>query len=381
MQRKGPLLSIIVPTFNEAANVERLVHQLMQLLDDIDWEVIFVDDNSPDGTARAVRQIGREQAQVRCIHRIGRRGLSTACIEGMLASSAPYLAVMDCDLQHDPSVLRSMLSLLVSGNAELVVASRYVDGGSCGSWSRQRRRISRFATMLSQLLISDDLKDPMSNFFALRRDLFDEVMCGLSGLSFKILLDILLTARRPVRLREIPFVLGQRQAGESKFEIVVAWEFALLLADKTIGRYVPLRFLALAASGALLAATYLTIFAIAFSVLGYGFMLSGALAATLSMALSYTISNLVTYRDRQRHGFKWLGGLFSFISVCSIGAAANIVLAGYLFNQGMEWILAAALGALLWLAWNFTATSSRIWSLGNYMSGSTRPGPRLSSRY
>jgi dolichol-phosphate mannosyltransferase len=380
VQRKGPTFSIIVPTFNEAGNVWSLVEQLNVQLPDMGWEVIFVDDNSPDGTATVVREIGREHANVRCVHRIGRRGLSTACIEGMLASSAPYLAVMDCDLQHDPAVLQRMLGILMAGEVELVIGSRYVQGGDCGSFSQRRLRISRLATFLGRLLLPDDLKDPMSNFFALRRDLFDEVACGLSGLSFKILLDILLTARRKVRSCEIPIVLGERRAGESKFEIVVAWEFAMLLADKTIGRYMPVRFIPLAASGALATASYLSIFAIAQSFVGLSFALCGALAAIPSLVLNYWVSNLVTYRDRKRRGLKWLGGLVSFIASSSIGATANIALATYLFSKGVHWFVAAAAGVLLWIVWNFTATNSYVWTLGFGLSSPVRRVPKLSPR-
>lgn len=381
MSHSGPKLSIIVPTFNEVDNVERLVNRLMDVLRGIEWEVIFVDDNSPDGTATKVRRMGLSESRVRCVHRIGRRGLSTACIEGMLTSSAPYLVIMDCDLQHDPAILCEMFRVLAAGEADVVIGSRYVEGGGCGSWSKRRYQISRAATRIARSILSSDLKDPMSNFFGMRRDVFDETATGLSGLSFKILLDILMTVRRPLRLRELPFVLGERQSGDSKFEVVVAWEFMMLLADKTIGNYIPVRLLALATSGAILATTHLALFSLGYSALGMGFTTAGLLAATLSMTVSYAVSNLMTYRDRQKHGMRWFAGLAYFISICSIGAATNVIFAGYLFSRGVDWFVAALVGVLLWLAWNFTAMSSYVWGLGRqFATQTTRALPKYSPR-
>lgn len=122
--RPGPELCIVVPTFNEAGNVAVLVERLTEVLAGTDWEAVFVDDDSPDGTAARVRTLGRADGRVRCIRRIGRRGLSSATIEGMLSTSAPFVAVMDGDLQHDEALLPQMLDRLRSGAAELVIASR-----------------------------------------------------------------------------------------------------------------------------------------------------------------------------------------------------------------------------------------------------------------
>src|SRR5690349_23079143 len=125
-----PVISVVVPTFNERDNVAQLCRKLDATLAGIAWEVVFVDDNSPDKTWQVVRELARQDIRVRCIRRIGRRGLSGACIEGILASSGPFAAVMDADLQHDETQLPKMLSLLEGGKAELVVGSRYVEGGS-----------------------------------------------------------------------------------------------------------------------------------------------------------------------------------------------------------------------------------------------------------
>ncbi|WP_129649496.1 glycosyltransferase [Peristeroidobacter agariperforans] len=357
----GPVLSIIIPTFNERDNINLVVDALSNALHDIDWEAIFVDDDSPDNTASVVRQIGLKHARVRCVHRIGRRGLSAACVEGMLTSSAPYLALMDGDLQHDPAVVRRMVEILDAGEAELVVGSRYINGDDCDGLSKTRHQLSRFAARLSRLVLSERLTDPMSNFFALRQELFHEVVRGLSKLSFKILLDILLTARRRVRVREIPYVLGIRKAGQSKFEAQVAWEYVMLLIDKVVGRYIPVRFVAFSAIGATGAGVHLATLAVAYRALGVDFVTSAVVATAVSIVFNYTLNNALTYRDRRRHGMKWLTGLCSFAIVCSIGAAANVGLAAYLFNQRADWLLAAVAGVLVGAVWNYSATSFYTW--------------------
>src|SRR5215510_6669500 len=158
-------LSLIVPTYKEIDNVETVVRQVHVCLEGVAWEIIFVDDDSPDGTADRIRAIARTDPHVRCLQRIGRRGLSSACIEGMLSSSAPYVAVMDADLQHDETLLPAMLELLRQGETDIVIGSRYIPGGGIGQWDTARAWLSRCATRLSHLVLKADLADPMSGFF------------------------------------------------------------------------------------------------------------------------------------------------------------------------------------------------------------------------
>jgi len=363
--RTGPLFSIIVPTYNEQDNVEYLVDELRANMRDLAWEVIFVDDDSPDGTANEVRRVAARDARVRCVQRIGRRGLSGACVEGMLASSAPYLAIMDGDLQHDPAIVYRMFNLLNSSDAELVIASRNAEGGSYGNFSNIRYKLSQLAARLGRVALKDNCSDPMSNFFALRRDFLEEVSHGLSKLSFKILLDILLTANRHVRVTEIPYVLGTRRAGSSKFESLVAWEYVMLLADKMVGRYVPVSLLAFAAIGALGAVVNLASLATLYRVGGASFITSEYLSTAISIVFNYTLNNVLTFRDRRRRGIRWLTGLLSFAVACGIGVASNIGLAFYLFNQHSGWFISALAGVLAGVVWNYTVSSFLTWRRGN----------------
>ncbi len=230
-------LSIIIPTYNEKDNIRPLLGQIDAALRGIGWEAIFVDDDSPDGTSGLIREISQSDPRVRCLQRIGRRGLSSASIEGMLSSSAPYLAVMDADLQHDATILGKMLETLKTGTFDLVVGSRYVEGGTLGSWSSNRALMSRFATWTSRLVIKADLKDPMSGYFMLKRPFFDQVVRRLSGRGFKILVDIFASCPREVQFKELPIQFGQRLSGESKLNQAVLYEYVLLVIDKLTAKF------------------------------------------------------------------------------------------------------------------------------------------------
>jgi len=244
-----------------------------------------------------------------------------------------------------------MIDTLTHTNAELVIASRYVTGSSNVNVSSTRGRISYFGARLGRWMLSQDLKDPMSNFFALNRRLFDEVVRGLSGLSFKILLDMLLTVRRPVSWREVPFSLGTRTIGTSKFRFIVVWEYLLLLADKFVGRYIPLRFLSPALVGATGAAVHLTVVAFSYAVSGASFFTSEVAGATLSTLFSYFANTKLIYRDSRGSWERWLGAI-SFLLVCAIGAIINVLLANTLFQQGTAWSLSAIVGVTSWVIWN-----------------------------
>jgi len=229
MERKAPMaceLSIVAPTFNEVDNIEPLVERLVAALLGVSWEILFVDDDSPDGTADRVQQVGQRLPNVRCLKRVGRRGLASACIEGFAATSGPLIAVMDADLQHDEALLADMLKILRAGDVELVVASRYAPGAGLGEHSAFRRLISRGGNLAARTILGVPLSDPMSGFFMLRRDLLARSSLGrISGGGFKILLDLVASTRPPAKLSELAFTFRPRHAGVSKFNAAIGWEF------------------------------------------------------------------------------------------------------------------------------------------------------------
>lgn len=358
---KAVELTVLVPTFNELGNVEPLVARLESCLDGIAWEVIFVDDDSPDGTAERVRAIGRGDRRVRCLQRVGRRGLASACIEGVLASAAPYLAVIDGDLQHDETLLPEMLHILRTGEVDIVIGSRFMRGGGVGEWDRSRLTVSRLARRLSRLLLRTELSDPMSGFFMLRRQAFDETLRQLSGLGFKILVDLFASAPRPLRFEELPYRFQSRHAGESKLDSHAVWEYLMLLTDKLVGRVVPARFVSFSLIGGVGVLVHMTVLALVHGRLALSFGLSQAVATMAAMVFNFALNNALTYRDMRLSGWRWLRGLASFSLACSVGAIANVGIATYLFRHDTVWFLSGLAGVVVGAVWNYALTSLYTW--------------------
>jgi len=358
--RPAPELSVVVPTFKERDNVPLLVGKLAHALAGIDWEVIFVDDNSPDGTAAAARAIGATDARVRCIRRIGRRGLAGACIEGMLASQARYVAVMDADLQHDETLLTQMLARLRAGEAELAVASRYADGGSAaGLASARREQASRVSTAVARRLLGVALSDPMSGFFMMRRDRFESLAPQLSSQGFKILLDIAATAGRDLRITELPFVFGERQHGESKLDTRVALDFAALVLAKLTGDAVSFRFLLFCLVGLTGIAIHMATLQLAVTTLSFG--AAQAVATVAAITWNFVLNNMFTYRDQRLAGWQFVTGLIRFQLICAVGAISNVGIASVIYERNPNWWVAGLGGALMGAVWNYVVSAAFVW--------------------
>lgn len=353
-------VAIIVPTFNEAENIAPLVARLSAVLVDFQWEVIFVDDNSPDQTADLVRQFALTHPHIRIVQRIGRRGLSSAVIEGMLATAAPILAVIDGDMQHDEALLPDLIRAVAEDRAEIAVGTRYALGGSTQGWSATRLRLSRAATQLGKAALRVSLSDPMSGFFALRRDVLTAALPRLSGIGFKILLDIVASLPQAPRVAEFPYQFRTRTAGHSKADPQIALEYLMLLADKLIGHLVPVRLLAFLLVGGLGVGVHL-------AVLGLGLMLGisfadGQMAAVATaIAFNFFLNNSFTYRDRRLRGWQILRGLATFYAVSALGAVANIGIGTWVHDMDRSWWLAAMAGIVVGAVWNFAASAFLTW--------------------
>jgi dolichol-phosphate mannosyltransferase len=359
--RSGPELSIIVPTFNEKDNIGELIERLTLCLQDRSWEVVFVDDDSPDGTADVVLKFAAADSRVRCLKRIGRRGLSSACVEGMLATSAPYLAVIDADLQHDERLLPQMLDTLKQGATDIVVGSRYAPGGDVSDWDAGRARMSRLAVRLSRLVVPGELTDPMSGFFMMRRTVLDDSVHKLSAIGFKILTDLFASHAEPLRFRELAYRFRPRRAGESKLDSVTAWDYGMLLLDKTIGHLIPVRFLAFSIVGAVGIAVHFAVLTLVFQELHGGFVVGQAVATLSAMTFNYAVNNILTYRDLRLRGMRWLRGWASFVLACSIGGFANLGIASTVYGLGRGWPVAAIAGIMVGAVWNYAVTMMLTW--------------------
>ncbi|MFZ5747551.1 MAG: glycosyltransferase [Pseudomonadota bacterium] len=357
-------LAVVIPTFNERGNVAALVEKLDAALAGRAWEAIFVDDNSPDGTADMAREIARHDVRVRVIQRIGRRGLSSACIEGMCATAAPVVAVIDGDLQHDETLLPRMLDALDGDDSlDVVVGSRFCSGGGLGEWERDRVAKSAFATKLSRQVLKADLNDPMSGFFMIRARIVRDLVPHLSAIGFKILLDIMTASPRPLKFVEMPYVFRTREVGESKLDHVVALEYLIALYDRMFGRVVPVRFVMFSAIGAVGAALHMTVLVLLFKAMALDFVGATIVATLAAMTFNFFLNNALTYREQRLRGAKalWKGWL-SFVAVCGVGAVANVGVAAFLHDfQHGYWAASALAGILVGAVWNFALSSRFTW--------------------
>ena len=360
--RGTPLLTVVVPCFNERPNVAPLVARLDAALYGIPWEVVYVDDDSPDGTAAEVRRIAQTDPRVRCIRRIGRRGLASAVIEGALSSSAQFVAVIDGDLQHDETKLPDMLAALQTGRYDLAVGSRHADGGSdAGLASCWRRILSDGGIRLAHRFLPMRLGDPMSGFFMLPRPLFESLAVNLTGQGFKILLDLALSAPAPLRVIEIPFMFHERTAGESKLDALVLVQFAGLLLDKVFGGLLPLRFISFGLVGTLGVLVHLAVLSMALKLGGLGFESAQLVATVAAMAFNFQLNNEITYRDQRLRGPRLWRGLLVFMLVCGLGAIANIGIAKTLYDTHTNWSIAGAIGAVIGVVWNYAVSATLVW--------------------
>jgi dolichol-phosphate mannosyltransferase len=363
----GVEFAVVLPTYNERENIGEVVGRLEAVLDSVaggvGWEIVFVDDDSPDGTAEVVREYARRDPRVRLVHRVGRRGLSSACIEGIIATTANFIAVMDADLQHDEAILPQMLERLRQEPLDLVIGTRNAMGGSMGQFSKKRVLLSRVGNAISHAVCQCAPSDPMSGFFVVRRSFFLEVVSGLQGNGFKILVDMLSSSERPVRFGEVGYCFRKRTFGESKLDVNTAIEYLFLVLNKAMGGVVPLRFAMFALVGATGMLAHLGCLAVLLFGFHVKFLTAQAVATFVAMTENFFLNNLVTYRDRKLRGVKLVAGLFSFYVACSFGAWANVVFARALLSGGAKWYLAGLAGIILSSVWNYSISNLFTWQM------------------
>lgn len=360
-------ISVVIPTFNESRNVEEMVRRLDTTLSDYAWEIIFVDDASPDGTADIVRSLAREDRRVRLISRHNRRGLASAVVEGALAASANIIAVMDGDLQHDESVLPEMYETVARGEAEICSASRFLrEDGADGLASKARHAISNNGIRLSNAIFKLGLTDPLTGFFVVHRDVVRRALPDLSELGFKVLMDLIVSARPRPRVKEVPFRFRERVHGQSKLDNRVMYDFFLFFIEKKISAYLPLpaRFLSFAFINSIGILVHLAVLIPLVSLYGQANFAASQFAATLvAMGFNYTANNFLTYSDRQLRGANFYAGFLVFAVLCSFGVLANVGVAGLLHHDFPEiiYVIPAIAGALITVVWNYVATGAFVW--------------------
>lgn len=359
-----PIVSVIVPVLNERGNILPLIARLDAVLAGLEWEVVFVDDDSVDGTADFCRKTAFSDERVRVIQRVGRLGLATACVEGILATSSPFVVVMDGDLQHDERRIPEMLRLAQQEGLDVVIASRNLAVGGMGDFSAQRVRLSNLGKRLTRMLVQCEISDPMSGFFLLDRRFFHEVVHDLSQIGFKILLDLIASSKRPVQMAEVPYVFRTRLTGESKLDTSVSIDFLLLLADKIVGEVVPVRYALYSLIGLIGIGVHMTVLTIAHRSLFMPLGSAQALATSVAIICNFLLNNTLTYRDRKLKGtYRVLKGLLVYSAGCVVGAIASVAIAELLMRNGYEWYLAGLGGIAVSSVWNYAIASAFTWKL------------------
>ena len=363
-ESSAPLLelAVIVPTLNERDNIVPLIQAVKTALETRTFEIIIVDDNSPDGTADIVRQLGQKNMCIRCVQRFGRRGLSSAFLEGALSTAAPIVALIDGDMQHDEKLLPVMLEALQNRELDIVVGSRYLQPEGFGDWAESRIKASKLATDLSKRIGGIQLSDPMSGFFMIRTELIRQLMPKLSAIGFKILLDIFLSASPPLRYKELPYQFRSRHSGETKMDTKVLLKFGELIIEKLVGHIVPAKFVMFSIVGSLGVLVHLAILALMYKGVGVNFGVAQTLATLTAMTSNFSLNNMLTYYDRRLSGWAWIKGWFSFALVSSVGLIANVGIASVLFaTYDIQWVLSALAGIIVGLVWNYILTSLFTW--------------------
>jgi dolichol-phosphate mannosyltransferase len=269
--------------------------------------------------------------------------------------------VMDADRQHDGRVIPAMLERLRREGLDVVVASRYLTPGGMGSLTPGRVRLSGWGAWLSRLVTKQNLSDPMSGFFGLRRSFFEDVSYDVTAVGFKIMLDIVASSKRPVRIGEVPYTFGARHSGESKLDVNVGLEYLYLLMDKLAGRVIPMRFALFAAMGTLGVALHLLIIWAIYYRAGGAFRTAQIAGTYIAMTGNFFLNNTVTFRARRLAGWALVTGFATFIAACSIGALTNLSMAEMLGRRGTPAWMAAVAGLAISSVWNYGVNEVFTW--------------------
>jgi dolichol-phosphate mannosyltransferase len=352
--------SVVLPTYNERESLPRAIAAVRQALAGReDWEVIIVDDDSPDRTWELAQELGASDARIRCYRRVDRRGLSSAIIDGLSLGTGERLLVMDADLQHDATKIPALLAAL--DDADIASGTRYADGGSTGQWSRRRLALSKLATVACRLVLGIRASDPMSGFFAIRRQAFMAVAPRLNPRGYKIFME-LLHVLRPARVGEVPYVFSPRVAGVSKLSGQVIWDFALSLAELFTRRLISARFLKYALVGLSgVAVQYAAFFLIWRQMVGDE--VGTALAIACAALSNYLCNNSWTFHDRAHRSFADMTrGVVLFLAISGTGALINQSVTWYLHDKrALMLSLAMAAGIVVATVWNYYLNLDLTW--------------------
>ena len=354
-----PKLSLVVCTLNEVEAIAGLIREVSVALSPLDYELIVVDDGSTDGTAVAVRECSDPRVQL--IERQGVRGLASAAVAGWDAARGELLALMDGDGQHDPRLLPELVAALQAESTDIAIGVR--DLSADQALSRRRVWLSRAGVRLAGAALGASLTDPLSGYFVMRRAFYQRVQPHLSGVGFKILVDLIASARpRPV-IVERTTALRPRLGGKSKLDLRVVADLIALLIEKRLGGWLPARFILFTGVGLSGVVVNVAALILLHSLGGASPAPSILSAIFLAMCWNFWLNNLLTFRDQRLRGAYLIRGFLAFVASCAIGALANFLLAEALRRLGWPLALAGGVGALTAGVFNFWAVRRVTWRI------------------
>ena len=359
-----PSLTIVIPTYNEKENISEILARLKRTLNNIKHEIIFVDDNSPDGTSKEVRFFIEKSKNIHLIHRIGRRGLSGAIIEGIFAANSDLVAVMDCDLQHDESKLISMVDLFSSDSSlDIVIGSRFIQNGEISekAFSKIRKMGSKLTTVLIKNLLKINSSDPLSGFFMVKKETFLSTSDKLQTQGFKVLADFLAISGKSIAIKEIGYKFKNRISGESKMTLLTGLELISLVLSQIVKGRLSIRFILFCMVGVTGIFVQLSMTGLAMLFINQ-FPTSQTFGIIMAMTSNYFLNNYITFQERKLRSLDLLRGLLSFYLICSLGAFANVAIATYIFSFSSNWLISSFIGAIFGAVWNFTLSSNFTWN-------------------
>ena len=319
LDRRGPnrpQVSVVVPTFNEADNLPVLLDRLELVLAQLDFEIVVVDDDSPDQTWRVAEAYAERSRRVRVMRRIGRRGLASAVLDGMAIADGQVLAVIDADLQHDESILPAMVAAVADGGADVCIGSRVAEGGSYGQFRPSRRVVSWAGTQLARSLLGVTVGDPMSGFFTVSRSRFELVRSSITGRGFKILLEIVARGPKP-QVAEVGYCFRERASGATKLTASVATAYLVAVMELTLGRLASARFIVYFALALAAAAARPTLSSLIELIMPKGSSgrpgpTAALLGAEAAILAEFALHNRVTFARASYRGWRRVGPLFRF---------------------------------------------------------------------
>ncbi|MCP9841188.1 glycosyltransferase family 2 protein [Synechococcus sp. J7-Johnson] len=358
-------LSIVLPTYNERQNVARILEELLPLKQRFDLEVLFVDDDSADGTADLVKQLAHGQAGVRLIRRVGRAGLASAIKEGILDATGDVIVVMDCDGQHEPAAVEAAVEALLSSGSDLVVGSRFHAEAAIHGLSEKRTRNSTWANTIARFSLPGyrRLTDYMSGFFALRPEAALRYVRRVDVNGFKFLYELLSISRGSLRVSEIPLHFQARVAGDSKLDLAIVWDLGVSILHTLLLRSIPRRAISFALVGLSGVAVQMLVVQALMGTAGLVFKQALPIAVVVAASSNYLINNALTFRFQRQQGTALLKGLLKFLLVASLPVLANVGVASTFYNlvsRNTFWAQLA--GILVVFVWNYAASSRFVWN-------------------